>query len=78
MEIVQCEPESAFLDNVKKLVSFVNTHNNTLAEYIKVARMYLFGTPIRRTGSTFHHATPGCVAIPSSEMDAHRLIFAHY
>ena len=61
MKIEQCEPESAFLDDISKLVSFVNMYNNTIPEYIRVARMYLFGTPIRRTGATFRHATPGCV-----------------
>jgi hypothetical protein len=61
MVIEQCEPETTFLDDIGKLVSFVNVHNNTLAEYIRVARMYLFGTPIRRTGAACHHATPGCV-----------------
>jgi hypothetical protein len=61
MEIEQCEPEGVFLDDVNKLVSFVNTHNNTLSEYVKVARMYLFGTPIRRTGSPCHPVTPGYV-----------------
>jgi hypothetical protein len=63
IEIEQCEPESAFLDGVDKLVSFVNAHNNTLSEYVKVTRMYLFGTPIRRTGATCHHATPGYVSV---------------
>jgi hypothetical protein len=61
MEIEQCEPENNFLDDVGKLVSFVNEHNHTLPEYFRVARMYLFGTPIRRMGAAFHHATPGCV-----------------
>jgi hypothetical protein len=61
MEIEQCEPESAFLDDANKLVSFVNAHNNTLSEYVKVTRMYLFGTPIRRTGDACPHATPGYV-----------------
>jgi hypothetical protein len=59
MEIEQCEPESAFLNDVDALVSFVNEHNNTLAEYIRVARMYLFGTPIRRMDSSCHFVTPG-------------------
>ena len=58
MEIEQCEPESV-LDDVSTLVSFVYAHNNTLAEYIRVARMYLFGTPIRRIGSSCHFVTPG-------------------
>jgi len=61
MEIEQCEPESAFLDGVNKLASFVYAHNNTLSEYVKTARMYLFGTPLRRTGAACHHATPGYV-----------------
>jgi hypothetical protein len=61
MEIEQCEPEITFLDDVNKLVSFVHEHNYTLSEYIKVTRMYLFGTPIRRTGAACHHATPGYV-----------------
>jgi len=61
MEIEQCEPESAFLDDVSNLFSFVNTHNNTLSEYIGVARMYLFGTPIRRMGAARRHVPPGCV-----------------
>ena len=61
IEIEQCEPEGAFFDDVNRLVSFANVHNNTLSEYIKVTRMYLFGTPIRRTGAACHHATPGYV-----------------
>jgi hypothetical protein len=61
MEIEQCEPESAFLNDVNNLASFVNAHNNTLSEYVKVTRMYLFGTPIRRTGAACNHATPGYV-----------------
>ena len=74
MKIEQCEPESAFLDDVSKLVSFVNMYNNTLPEYIRVARMYLFGTPIRRTGAAFRAATPGCVSfheVPKLRMVAH-------
>jgi len=63
MEIEQCEPESAFLDDVNKLTSFVNTHNNTLSEYVKVSRMYLFATPIRRTGAAYRHVTPGYVPL---------------
>jgi len=61
MEIEQCEPETPFLDDVDKLVSFVSAHKNTLSEYAKVTRMYFFGTPIRRTGAACHHATPGYV-----------------
>ena len=60
MEIEQCEPESTFIDDVSRLISFVKTHDNTIAEYVRVARMYLFGTPIRRTGAAFRRATPGC------------------
>lgn len=59
MEIEQCEPESTFIDDVSKLFSFVKTHDNSFAEYVRVARMYLFGTPIRRTGAAFRRATPG-------------------
>lgn len=61
IEIEQCEPENAFLDDINKLVSFVNVHNNTLSEYVKAARMYLFGTPIRRMGTACRPVTPGCV-----------------
>jgi len=71
MEIEQCEPESAFLNDVNNLASFVNAHNNTLSEYVKVTRMYLFGTPIRRTGAACNHATPGCIRLKlySSEQE---------
>lgn len=62
MEIEQCESESSFLDDADTLVSFVNDNDNTLAEYIRVARMYLFGTPIRRMGSACRFITPGCVS----------------
>ena len=67
MEIVseQCGAASTFLDDANKLIWFVRRYNNTLPEYIRVARMYFFGTPIRRTGAGFRRATPGCV-IPSS------------
>lgn len=61
IEIEQCEPENAFWNDVNKLVSFVNAHNNTLSEYVKAARMYLFGTPIRRMDAACYHVTPGCV-----------------
>lgn len=60
MEVEQCEPGSTFLDDASNLVSFVKTHDNSFAEYIRVARMYLFGTPIRRKGAGFRHAAPGC------------------
>ena len=63
IEIEQCEPESAFLGDVDELVSFVNANNNTLSEYVKVARMYLFGMPIRRTGAAGYDATPGYVPL---------------
>jgi hypothetical protein len=59
MDIEQCEPESTFLDDINNLVAFVKTHDNSFAEYIRVARMYLFGTPIRRKGAGFRRATPG-------------------
>ena len=61
MEVEQCQPGSTFLDDVSDLVSFVKTHDNSFAEYIRVARMYLFGTPIRRKNAGFRRATPGCV-----------------
>jgi hypothetical protein len=64
MKIEQCEPESTFLDDVSKLITFVRTHDNSFAEYVRVARMYLFGTPIRRKGAGFRHATPGCETVP--------------
>ena len=60
MEVEQCQPGSTFLDDVSDLVSFVKTHDNSFAEYIRVARMYLFGTPIRRKNAGFRGATPGC------------------
>ena len=60
MEVEQCESGSTFLDDVSKLVGFVKTHDNSFAEYIRLARMYLFGTPIRRKGAGFRRATPGC------------------
>jgi hypothetical protein len=63
MEIEQCEPESALLDDVNKLASFVTAHNNTLSEYVKVTRMYLFATPIRRTGAACQYVTPGYVPL---------------
>ncbi|KAH9174368.1 hypothetical protein EDB89DRAFT_1952503 [Lactarius sanguifluus] len=63
MEIVTEQPEfaSTLIDDVDKLISFVRRCNNSIPEYIRVARMYFFGTPIRRTGSGFRRATPGCV-----------------
>jgi len=60
MEVEQCEPQSTFLDDASDLISFVKTHDNSFAEYIRVARMYLFGTPIRRKAAGFRRATPGC------------------
>ncbi|KAH8981778.1 hypothetical protein EDB86DRAFT_2974355 [Lactarius hatsudake] len=61
MEIVTEQPEiaSTLIDDVDKLISFVRRYNNSIPEYIRVARMYFFGTPIRRTGSGFRRATPG-------------------
>ncbi|KAI0301743.1 hypothetical protein B0F90DRAFT_1816956 [Multifurca ochricompacta] len=53
MEIVQCEPEGTFTNDLNKLVWFVKRYNNTIPEYIRISRMYLFGTPIRRTGAFF-------------------------
>lgn len=63
MEIDQCEPDYTFLDDISKLVLFVKMHNNVFTEYIRVTRMYLFGTPIRRTGAGFRRATPGYASI---------------
>ncbi|KAI0253690.1 hypothetical protein BJV78DRAFT_1299804 [Lactifluus subvellereus] len=63
MEIQQCEPESIFIEDVSKLFRFVKRYDNTFPEYIRVARMYLFGTPIRRMGAHFRWATPGCIRL---------------
>ncbi|KAH8995903.1 hypothetical protein EDB92DRAFT_1942793 [Lactarius akahatsu] len=65
MEIVTEQPEiaSTLIDDVDKLISFVRRYNNSIPEYIRVARMYFFGTPIRRTGSGFRRATPGCIRL---------------
>ncbi|KAI9507740.1 hypothetical protein F5148DRAFT_75102 [Russula earlei] len=64
MEIEQDEPiNNNCLEDVGRLISFVKVHHNTLSEYIRVARMYLFGTPIRRAGSTFRCVTPGCIRL---------------
>ena len=41
IEIEQCEPRSAFLDDIDELVSFVNVHNNTLSKYVKATQMYI-------------------------------------
>ena len=70
MEIVseQYGAASTFIDDANRLLWFVRQYNNTLPEYIRVARMYFFGTPIRRTGAGFRRATPGCVAPSSREM----------
>lgn len=65
IEIEQCGTVSTLIDDVNKFIWFVSRYNNTLLEYIRVARMYLFGTPIRRTGAGFRRATPGCV-VPST------------
>ena len=62
VEVEQYGAVNTFLDDVNKLIWFVRRYNNTLPEYIRVARLYLFGTPIRRTGAAFRRATPGCVA----------------
>jgi hypothetical protein len=66
MEVeVEAEPCGAFktfLNDASKLLWFVKRYNNTLPEYIRIARMYLFGTPIRRTGAPFRRATPGYVS----------------
>lgn len=72
MVIEQCQPESTFLEDVGNLISFVKTHNNTFPEYIRVARMYLFGTPIRRIGARFRPATPGC-AVPHHPGHGHAI-----
>ncbi|KAH9023272.1 hypothetical protein EDB84DRAFT_1580496 [Lactarius hengduanensis] len=65
MEIVTEQPgiASTLIDDVDKLISFVRRYNNSIPEYIRVARMYFFGTPIRRTGSGFRRATPGCIRL---------------
>jgi len=63
MEIEQDEPVNTYLNDIGLLISFIKAHNNTLPEYIRVARMYLFGTPIRRTGSGFRCLTPGCIRL---------------
>ncbi|KAH9976379.1 hypothetical protein BGW80DRAFT_916112 [Lactifluus volemus] len=63
LEVQQCEPESTFVNDFSKLISFVQRYNNTFPEYIRVARMYLFGTPIRRTGTHLRHPTPGCIRL---------------
>ncbi|KAH9058225.1 hypothetical protein EDB87DRAFT_1685548 [Lactarius vividus] len=65
MEIVTEQPEiaSTLIDDVGKLISFVRRYNNSIPEYIRVARMYFFGTPIRRTGCGFRRATPGCIRL---------------
>ncbi|KAH9012110.1 hypothetical protein EDB84DRAFT_1680780 [Lactarius hengduanensis] len=65
MEIVTEQPgiASTLIDDVDKLISFVRRYNNSIPEYIRVARMYFFGTPIRRTGSGFRRETPGCIRL---------------
>jgi len=63
VEVEQYGAFDNFLNDVNKLFWFVKRYNNTLPEYIRVARMYLFGTPIRRTGAAFRRATPGCVRL---------------
>ncbi|KAH9018804.1 hypothetical protein EDB83DRAFT_175434 [Lactarius deliciosus] len=65
MEIVTEQPGivSTLIDDVDKLISFVRRYNNSIPEYIRVARMYFFGTPIRRTGPGFSRATPGCIRL---------------
>ncbi|KAH9039802.1 hypothetical protein EDB85DRAFT_222232 [Lactarius pseudohatsudake] len=65
MEIVTEQPgiASTLIDDVDKLISFVRRYNNSIPEYIRVARMYFFGTPIRRTGSGFRRATPGYIRL---------------
>ncbi|SRR6266571_7349039 len=65
IEIEQCGSASTVIDDINKLIWFVRRYNNTLPEYIRVARMYFFGTPIRRTGAGFRRATPGCVGSSS-------------
>jgi hypothetical protein len=67
IETEQCGTVSTLIDDVSKLIWFVRRYNNTLPEYIRVARMYIFGTPIRRTGAGFRRATPGCVASSSTK-----------
>jgi hypothetical protein len=82
MEIEQCEPENTFGD-ITRLIAFVKTYDNSFAEYVRVTRMYLFGTPIRRKGAGFRRATPGCVQFLYVHGDracgvyAHRAIHAH-
>jgi hypothetical protein len=61
VEVDQDETVSTFINDISKLFWFVRRYNNTFPEYIRIARMYIFGTPIRRTGTAFRRATPGCV-----------------
>lgn len=61
VEVEQYGTVSTFMNDIIKLFWFVRRYNNTFPEYVSVARMYLFGTPIRRTGAAFRRATPGCV-----------------
>ena len=74
MEIQQCEPESTFKEDMSKLLRFIKRYDNTFPEYIRVARMYLFGTPIRRTGAHFRCATPGCAVSYTVVMASSMLI----
>jgi len=78
MEIEQDEPVT-YLNDIALLISFIRAHNNTLPEYIRVARMYLFGTPIRRMGSGLRYVTPGCAVshrttVPLLTYQAYRCI----
>ena len=72
MEVeVEAEPYGAintFLNDANKLLWFIKRYNNTIPEYIRIARMYLFGTPIRRTGAAFRRATPGYVSFSISSL----------
>ena len=61
VEVEQSGTFNTFINDINNLIWFVRRYNNTFPEYIRVARMYLFGTPIRRTGAGFRRATPGCV-----------------
>ncbi|KAH9959072.1 hypothetical protein BC827DRAFT_1384862 [Russula dissimulans] len=45
MEIEQDQPVNTYLTDIGLLISFIKAHSNTLPEYIRVARIYLFGTP---------------------------------
>jgi|SRR5712671_6507388 len=74
MEIEQDAPVNTYLNDIGLLISFIRAHNNTLSEYIRVARMYLFGTPIRRMGSGFRCVTPGCAVFTSYNNSAPHIL----